>query len=427
MLTNFDIDTNNENIVSIKVVGVGGGGGNAVDRMIANGMKSVEFISVNTDLQALNRSRAVQRVAIGEKLTKGRGAGSLPEIGQKAAEESRDEIVSSLKGAQMVFIAAGMGGGTGTGAAPIIASVARELGILTVGIVTKPFKFEGNKKARNADAGIERLREYVDSLIIIPNERLHLVSDQRITMANAFAIADDVLRQGVQSISDLINVPGVVNLDFADVCTIMKNAGFAHMGVAKFSESEKEELIKKLESSAKNDPAAKAEYEHRAAEAAASSIAELAAKAAINSPLLETSVEGSRRMIVNFKLSPDAILEDVDSASALIQSTVHEDADIIWGIAFDDNLKDEIMVTVIATDFDEAVGAKAAPAEPAKPAASAAPAQPQAQPSVTMTIENVQPDSAEGTGIPSSLHFSDEESDDDKYFKDLMTIFNNKK
>ncbi|MFO7161186.1 MAG: cell division protein FtsZ, partial [[Clostridium] cellulosi] len=227
----FELDKDFDNIVQIKVVGVGGGGNNAVNRMINSNIKGVEFIAINTDKQALSLSQATHKIVIGEKLTKGQGAGANPEKGQRAAEESKEEIADALKGTHMVFITAGMGGGTGTGAAPVIASVAKELGILTVGIVTKPFKFEGIRRMQQAEAGITALREHVDSLVVIPNERLKLVSEQRITLANAFEIADDVLRQGVQSISDLIKMPGLVNLDFADITAVMKDAGYAHMGV----------------------------------------------------------------------------------------------------------------------------------------------------------------------------------------------------
>ena len=305
--------------VQIKVVGVGGGGGNAVNRMSAVGLVGVEFISINTDRQALYLSKATQKIQIGDKLTKGQGAGSNPEKGQRAAEESRDEIIAALKGADMVFITAGMGGGTGTGAAPVVAEIARDLGILTVGIVTKPFAFEGRKRMDQAEAGIANLREHVDSLVVIPNERLKSVSETRITLANAFEAADDVLRQGVQSISQLIKVPGLVNLDFADVTAVMKDAGYAHMGIGRAQGKDK---------------------------------ADEAAKAAVSSPLLETSIDGAHGVLINITASPDIDLEDVEQTSSAIQKAAHPDANIIWGAAFDENMEDEICVTVIATDFD---------------------------------------------------------------------------
>ena len=319
MPMNFDLDNDFEKVVAINVIGVGGGGGNAVDRMIASGMRSVDFIAVNTDQQGLHRSQATQKIQIGEKLTKGRGAGGSPEKGQRAAEESREEIAAALKGSQMVFITAGMGGGTGTGAAPVIAEIAREMGILTVGIVTKPFMFEGRKRMQQAEQGVAALKEHVDSLVVIPNERLKLISEQRITLANAFDAADNVLKQGVQSISDLINVPGLVNLDFADVTTVMKDAGFAHMGVGRAQGKDK---------------------------------AEAAAAAAISSPLLETSINGAHGVIINITSSPDIGLDEVDIASSMITKAAHPDATIIWGAAFDDSFQDEMQVTVIATGFD---------------------------------------------------------------------------
>ncbi len=314
----FEFDNDFMDGVQIKVVGIGGGGGNAVNRMVRAGVQGVEFVTINTDRQALALSQATQKIQIGEKLTRGTGAGANPEKGQRAAEESRDEIMAALKGTDMVFITAGMGGGTGTGAAPVVAEIARDLGILTVGIVTKPFLFEGRKRMEQAENGIAALREHVDSLVVIPNERLKMVSEQRITLANAFEVADDVLRQGVQSISQLIKVPGLVNLDFADVTTVMKDAGYAHMGVGRAEGKEK---------------------------------AEAAAKAAISSPLLETSIDGARGVIINITASPDVDLEDVETASSMISRAAHPDGVIIWGAAFDENMNDEISVTVIATGF----------------------------------------------------------------------------
>lgn len=316
----FEIDNDFDNIVQIKVIGVGGGGGNAIDRMVTMGVQGVEFISVNTDKQALYRSKATQKIQIGEKVTHGKGAGSKPEMGQKAADESREAIAAAIRGSDMVFITAGMGGGTGTGAAPIVADIAKEMGLLTVGVVTKPFHFEGRRRMEQAEHGIEDLRNRVDSLVIIPNERLKFATDQKITFANAFEIADDVLRQAVQSISDLIKNTGFINLDFADVTAVMKDAGMAHMGVGRAGGKNK---------------------------------AEEAAKMAISSPLLETSINGARGVLVNVTGSVDIGLEEVETAANLVQQAAHPDALIIFGAAFDEDLEDEIRVTVIATGFEE--------------------------------------------------------------------------
>lgn len=315
----FELGNDFDNIVQIKVIGVGGGGGNALDRMVTSGVKCVDFVSVNTDKQALQRSKATHKIQIGEKITQGKGAGSHPEVGQKAAEENRDEIAQVIKGTDMVFITAGMGGGTGTGAAPVVAKIAREMGILTIGIVTKPFAFEGKRRMQQAEKGIEALREHVDSLVIIPNERLKYASEQKITLVNAFAVADDVLRQGVQSISDLILLPGLVNLDFADVTAVMKDAGYAHMGVGRASGKEK---------------------------------AEAAANMAISSPLLETAINGAKGVIINITSSPDIGLDEIEVASSMIAEQADSEANIIWGAAFDENMEDEISVTVIATGFE---------------------------------------------------------------------------
>lgn len=317
----FYLDEETLSTTNIKVVGIGGGGGNAVNRMVVAGLKGVEFISMNTDAQALSTSKATQKVQLGAKLTKGRGAGADPEIGQRAAEESRDEIAAALKGCQMVFITAGMGGGTGTGAAPVVAEVAKEQGILTVGIVTKPFAFEGKRKMNSAQQGISNLLKNVDSLIVIPNDRLKYVSDEKITLVNAFEMADNVLKQGVESISELINVPSFINLDFADVRTVMKDAGYAHMGVGRANGANK---------------------------------AEEAAYAAIQSPLLETSISGARGVIISITSSPDIGLEEVEQAATLVTSSAHPDANIIWGAAFDTNLVDELKITVVATGFEDA-------------------------------------------------------------------------
>ena len=317
----FEHDDLLESGVSIKVVGVGGGGNNAVNRMISTNIRGVEFIAVNTDKQALRSSNAPNQIVIGEKITRGHGAGANPEIGQRAAEENTEEIKSALAGADMVFIATGMGGGTGTGAAPVVARIAKEMDILTVAIVTKPFIFEGSRRMRQAEEGIRQLSQYVDSLVIIPNERLKQVSDTRITLFNAFEIADDVLRRGVQSISELINVPGFINLDFADVTSVMHDAGFAHMGVGR---------------------------------AAGKGKAEDAARMAVASPLMETSINGAHGVLINITGSEDMGLEDVEAAANLVQEAAHPDANIIFGATFDESMQDEIRVTVIATGFEEA-------------------------------------------------------------------------
>ena len=316
----FGLDMGPDSVVNIKVIGVGGGGNNVVNRMVKTGTKGVDFIAVNTDKQALTVSSATNKIQIGEKLTNGQGAGSDPEIGRKSAEENRNQITKALEDADMVFITAGMGGGTGTGAAPIVADIAKELGILTVGVVTKPFRFEGMRRMRQAEAGITELRNRVDSLVIIPNERLKLATDQKITMVNAFEIADDVLQQAVQSISDLIKNTGFINLDFADVTAVMKDAGRAHMGVGR---------------------------------AAGKNTAEDAAKMAISSPLLETSINGARGVLINVTGSVDIGLEEVETAANLVQEAANPEANIIFGATFDESLEDEIKVTVIATGFDE--------------------------------------------------------------------------
>ena len=312
----FEVSNELDNVVQIKVVGVGGGGGNAVNRMVDAGVRGVEFIAINTDKAALYLSKANQKIQIGTKAAGGMGAGANPEKGKAAAEESRDEIAESIRTADMIFITAGMGGGTGTGAAPIVAQIARDMGILTVGIVTKPFAFEGKKRMQQAEAGIAALREHVDSLVVIPNERLKFVSEEKITFKNAFDIADDVLRQGVQSISELINVTALVNLDFADVKAIMANAGYAHMGVGVATGKDK---------------------------------AEIAARAAITSPLIETSMDNASGVIISITGSSDIGLEEVELASSIISEMAHPDATIIWGAQLDDTLDDAIRVTVVAT------------------------------------------------------------------------------
>lgn len=391
----FELDNDFENIVQIKVIGVGGGGGNAVDRMVTSGVQCVEFITINTDRQALIRSQATQKIQIGEKITHGKGAGSKPEIGQKAADESREAIAAAIRGTDMVFITAGMGGGTGTGAAPVVAEIARDMGVLTVGIVTKPFEFEGRRRMEQAEAGIAALREHVDSLVVIPNERLKYVSEQRITLANAFAVADDVLRQGVQSISDLILLPGIVNLDFADVTAVMKDAGYAHMGIGRAGGKDK---------------------------------AETAANMAICSPLLETAINGARGVIINITSSPDIGLDEVETASAMIAAQADEEANIIWGAAFDEDMDDEMSVTVIATGFVTGEGyipvpaasPKAAAAAPAAAQQRAGTANPAGQPAAAQPAQpqrREEPRPAAKTQIP---------DDDDDTFYDIMSIFNRK-
>ena len=344
----FDFEPAYECGVNIKVAGVGGGGNNAVNRMISTNIRGVEFIAVNTDAQALDTSCAAKKIVIGEKITKGKGAGSNPEVGKRSAEESIESIKAALNGADMVFITAGMGGGTGTGAAPVIAKAARELGILTVGIVTKPFSFEGKRRFSQAETGVAELSKYVDSLIVIPNDRLRQVEDTRITLANAFEIADDVLRRGVKSISEVINVPGFINLDFADVTAIMKDAGYAHMGVGVAKGSDK---------------------------------AQLSAMAAISSPLLETSITGATGVLICITASEDVTLDEVVTASQMIQEEAHPDANIIWGATFDPTLEDEMRVTIVATGFDKMKGETLTPVtESAASANTATYAKPQTPP-----------------------------------------------
>ena len=379
-----------ENVTTIKVIGVGGGGGNAVNRMVSDGLQGVEFIAMNTDQQALAKNHAATKVQLGSKLTKGRGAGADPEIGQRAAEESKDEIANALKGSQMVFITAGMGGGTGTGAAPVVAEVAHDLGILTVGIVTKPFSFEGKRKMGLAEQGIANLLMHVDSLIVIPNERLKMISQEKITLMNAFQAADNVLRQGVESISALINVPAFINLDFADVRSIMKDAGYAHMGVG----------------SAKG--AGKAEN---------------AAKAAISSPLLETSIAGAHGVIINITSSPDIGLEDVETAAGLITQSAHPDANIIWGTAFDENLSDEMRVTVVATGFDNKS------ASDLRNSINNARGGAQSAPSAVFSSEAAAPAPAPASaaGGAAAAKPEEEDSGDNSYYDELMKMLNKRR
>ncbi|AEF95168.1 cell division protein FtsZ [Desulfotomaculum nigrificans CO-1-SRB] len=322
-MLDFELDL--DHFANIKVIGVGGGGNNAVNRMISAGLKGVEFIAVNTDAQSLFLSQSSQKIQIGTKLTKGLGAGANPEIGCKAAEESRDEIMQALKGADMVFVTAGMGGGTGTGAAPVVAEIAKELGALTVGVVTKPFTFEGRKRLTQAESGIENLKCKVDTLITIPNDRLLQVIDKHTSIVEAFRIADDVLRQGVQGISDLIAVPGLINLDFADVKTIMKDAGSALMGIGSST------------------------GENRATEAA---------RMAISSPLLETSIEGARGVLLNITGGSSLGLFEVNEAAEIIAQAADPEANIIFGAVIDERMNEEVRVTVIATGFENRVPTK---------------------------------------------------------------------
>ncbi len=320
MDNNDDLNYMMDGAATIKVIGVGGAGNNAVNRMIEAGIKNVEFIAVNTDRQALNLSKANSKIQIGEKLTRGLGAGANPDIGTQAAEESKAEIAEVLKGADMVFVTAGMGGGTGTGAAPIVAATAKELGILTIGVVTKPFTFEGKKRLAQAERGVASLKGRVDTLVVIPNDKLLQVIDRKTSIVEAFRMADDVLRQGVQGISDLISVPGLINLDFADVKTIMLNQGMAHMGVGSAS------------------------GENRA---------EDAAKEAIQSPLLETSIEGAKGVIINITGGSDIGLHEANTAAELVQRNADPEANIIFGTVTDDSLGDELQITVIATGFEK--------------------------------------------------------------------------
>ena len=321
-----------ERVVKIKVIGVGGAGNNVINRMIQAEVGGVDFIVVNTDKQDLNKSKCPNKIQIGEKLTGGMGAGSKPDIGKKSAEESRAAIAKVLEGTDMVFITAGMGGGTGTGAAPIVADLAREAGVLTVGVVTKPFKFEGANRMRQAEAGIDELAGKVDALVIIPNDRLKYVTDQKITFANAFGIADDVLKQAVTSISELVGYSErvIINLDFADVSAVMKDAGRAHMGVGVASGREK---------------------------------AEQAALAAINSPLLETSINGATGVLVNVTGSSELTLDDVETAAGIVQENANPDANIIFGATYSDEYEDEMRVTVIATGFEQKKEAASAKTE----------------------------------------------------------------
>ena len=375
------VESGPENVVTLKVVGIGGAGGNVVNRMVRAGTSGVEFIAVNTDKQALAMSTADTKIQIGEKLTHGQGAGSDPEVGEKAAEESRNEIAKALEGTDMVFITAGMGGGTGTGAGPVVADIAREAGVLTVGVVTKPFGFEGKKRMTQAMNGIDSLLGKVDSLLVIPNDRLKYATDQKVTFANAFEIADEVLHEAVTSISGLIKNTGFINLDFADVCTIMRGAGFAHMGVG---------------------------------HAVGKGKAEDAAQMAISSPLMETSINGAHGVLINITGSEDMGLDDVETAANLVQSAAHPDANIIFGASFDNSMDDEIRVIVIATGFDESTQTAKAVATNAASAAS----QPAAEQLFTSAEQSAEAKPAE----PAKPAAAEEEDPFDSIFR----IFNSK-
>ena len=369
----FVMDSNPISGDVLKVIGIGGGGNNVVNRMVKSGMQGVEFIAVNTDRQVLNASQATQKLTIGEKLTGGKGAGANPEVGRESAKESKEQIAALLEGTDMLFVTAGMGGGTGTGAAPVVAEIAKERGILTVGVVTKPFAFEGRRRMDQALKGIEELRQKVDSLVIIPNDRLQYATDEKITFANAFAIADDVLRQAVQSISDLITTTGLINLDFADVTAVMKDAGLAHMGVGR---------------------------------AAGKNKAEEATRIAINSPLLETSIDGAKGIIVNITGPMDMGLEEVEKAAEMVKGVADPDALFMMGAAFDEELEDEIRVTVIATGF----GDVANPVPGKKPEKEDKP--------------NCVPEGVGGVVPPTPLDENGKDEPDTDPFDDIFKIFN---
>ncbi len=382
-----------ENVVNIKVIGVGGAGNNVVNRMAAAGVDGVEFVAINTDKQVLTTLEANQKIQIGEKLTMGKGAGSKPEIGKQSAEESRNNIAQALDGADMVFITAGMGGGTGTGAAPIVAGLAKEAGILTVAVVTKPFSWEGKLRMQRANDGIKELIGNVDSLLVIPNDRIKFATDQKITFANAFAIADSVLDQAVVSIYSLIKSTGFINLDFADVSSVMKDAGYAHMGVGT------------------------AVGKGKAVEAA---------KAAVSSPLMETSISGAKGVLVNIICASDMPLEDMEAAGTFIQEAAHPDANIIFGNVFDDTMEDQIRVVVIATGFEPVAEDKKASAAPAAPApeaqaSAAAPAAPvqEAPKAEVNPIAKVQ--KREETSNPATVPLDDSDT-----LESIYRIFNTK-
>ena len=376
----FTLESGPDNVVTLKVIGIGGAGNNVVNRMVANDTKGVDFIAVNTDRQQLALSVADEKIQIGEKVTHGQGAGSDPDVGKRSAEESRNDLAKALEDADMVFITAGMGGGTGTGAAPIVAEIAKDAGVLTVGVVTRPFSWEGKRRAEQARRGIENLMSKVDSLLIIPNDRLKYASPERVTLANAFEIADDVLIKAVASISGLIKNAGFINLDFADVTSVMKDAGLSHMGVGRAAGKDK---------------------------------AENAARMAVSSPLMETSIEGAHGVLINISGSSEMGLEDVEIAASMVQEAAHPDANIIFGATFDDTLEDEIVVTVIATGFEDKSAA------PKKETAKAA--------RQTATVENDEDaslfSSADEKATPAEDKPIPEEEDP---FDTIFKIFNNK-
>ncbi len=367
-----------ENFAQIKVVGVGGGGGNAINRMIEEGMGGVDFISINTDAQALMLSQAKTRVRIGDKLTRGLGAGGNPEIGRKAAEESADELYEVLRGADMVFITCGMGGGTGTGAAPIVAQVAKELGSLTIGVVTRPFSFEGKRRQDAAEAGIEALKNHVDTLIVIPNDRLLQIADKRASLQDAFRLADDVLRQGIQGISELITVPGLINLDFADVRTIMSEGGAALMAVGQASGDDR---------------------------------ARKAAEAAVSSQLLDVTIDGARGILFNVTGGTGLSLFEVYEAASIIKDTAHPDVNLIFGAVIDPNMGDSVRITVIATGFEQSHVARRQVQQGAQPLqtpqhAPAQPQQPAMQPALRRPVQPPQPPPQQQSSVDSGSDFS---------------------
>ena len=394
-MSDFNYEEAIEPDVNIKVIGVGGGGGNAVNCMVESGVNNIEYIAINTDAKALNKSKATTKIPIGAKLTKGRGAGNKPEVGQRSAEENRDEIETHLKGADMVFITAGMGGGTGTGAAPVVAKIAKEMDILTVAVVTKPFLFEREQKMAQAERGIAELRKYVDSLIVIPNERLLVGLDKPLTMMQSFALSDDVLKTGVKSISDLIVEEGYINLDFADVSTIMKGAGYAHMAIGHGSGKDK---------------------------------ARDAATAVISSPLLETSISGAKRLLINIAMSEDILSADVDAATKMITDTAADGVEFIFGTAFKEDMQDEMIITVIAAGFDDTDDSLTVLDNQNSAAAQEAPAAQEAQPETheeepTMQEEYISIDNplldSFGYGSTSKPASSSQDYDLDDIFKML--------
>ena len=395
----FGMATDFESVVQIKVIGVGGGGGNAVNRMVRSDISGVEFIAVNTDKHVLMKSQATHKIQIGEKVTKGQGAGARPEVGKRAAEESKELVNDVLKGTDMVFITAGMGGGTGTGAAPVIAEEAKKSGILTVGIVTKPFGFEGRHRMDQAEQGILELSKHVDSLVVIPNDRLQYISDEEITLANAFDAADDVLRQAVRSISEIIRSAGYINTDFADVCTVMRDAGMAHMGVGRAEGKNK---------------------------------AEVAAQNAISSPLLETTIDGAHGLLICLSGNPnDLTLDEMEIASSTITKAVHPDANIVFGLDFDDSMEDSVKVTIVATGFDETpediinedaplgLGLDDGFDDFQLPDFNA----PRASAPVSQPVQAPVADSFEDTN---SLFIEEDQGEEDAYYDEISAIFSNR-